>query len=276
MKSFLIAEKVGMTRMFDAAGTAVGATVLKVLPATVLRLKTQEKDGYEAVQVGAGTDKLGKNAGKAIAGQGGGKAYRVIKEFPQTGELEKGQTIGLEQVKAGDVVNVTSTSKGKGFQGTVKRYNFSTGPKTHGSRNYRPPGSIGGTGAARVFPGQKMPGHMGAETVTTRGLAVVAVHEDEEAVLVRGAVPGPKGALVVLRVTGQQARGLTLPKEEPKEEKTDDAPAEKADVKEEAKADDSAKAEDKPAKDEKTEAKSDAKAEDKKDDAKPEADKEAK
>lgn len=229
MKSFLIAEKAGMTRMFDAAGTAVGATVLKVLPAKVLRLKTEEKDGYEAVQVGAGTTKLGKNAGKAVAGQGGGKAYRVIKEFPKVGELEKGQTIGLEQVKAGDVVDVTSTSKGKGFQGTVKRYNFSTGPKTHGSRNYRPPGSIGGTGAARVFPGQKMPGRMGAETVTTRNLAVVAVHRDEEAVLVRGAVPGPRGALVVLRVTGAQARGLTLPKEEPAPESSE-ASAQSADA----------------------------------------------
>lgn len=221
MKSFLIAEKVGMTRMFDAVGTAVGATVLKVLPATVLRLKTAEQDGYEAVQVGAGTTKLGKNAGKAVVGQGGGTAYRVIKEFPKVSgdgaaELARGQTIGLEQVKAGDVVNVTSTSKGKGFQGTVKRHNFSRGPKTHGSRNYRQPGSIGGTGAARVFPGQKMPGRMGAETVTTRNLAVVAVHEDEEAVLVRGAVPGPRGALVVLRVTGQQARGVALPKADDK------------------------------------------------------------
>lgn len=215
-----------MTRMFDAAGTAVGATVLKVLPATVLRLKTQEKDGYEAVQVGAGSTRLGKNAGKAVSGQGGGVAYRVIKEFPQTASREgedasgltQGQTLGLEQVKAGDVVNVTATSKGKGFQGTIKRHNFSRGPKTHGSRNYRKPGSIGGTGAARVFPGQKMPGRMGAETVTTRNLAVVAVHEEEEAVLLRGAVPGPRGSLVVVRVTGQEARGLVLPKEEPKEE----------------------------------------------------------
>lgn len=216
MKSFLIGEKVGMTRMFDTAGTAVGASVIKVLPATVLRLRTNEKDGYEAVQIGAGKTKLGKGAGKAVAGQGGGTAYRVIREFPQVkeAELTQGQTIGIEQVKAGDVVDVTATSKGKGFQGTVKRYNFSRGPKTHGSRNYRAPGSIGGTGAARVFPGQKMPGRMGAETVTTHNLAVVAVHEDEGAVLLRGAVPGPRGSLVVLRVTGRQARGVALPKDE--------------------------------------------------------------
>lgn len=220
MKAFLIGEKVGMTRMFDAAGTAVGASVIKVLPATVLRLKTTQKDGYEAVQIGAGDTKLGKNAGKAVVGQGHGTAYRVIKEFPKVSgdestKLTQGQTIGIEQVKAGDVINVTATSKGKGFQGTVKRHNFSTGPKTHGSRNYRRPGSIGGTGAARVFPGQKMPGRMGAETVTTRNLAVAAVLEAEGAVLVRGAVPGPRGTLVVLRVTGKQARGLVFPKDEP-------------------------------------------------------------
>lgn len=225
MKAFLIGEKVGMTRTFDAAGNAVGASVIKVLPATVLRLKTAEKDGYEAVQIGAGDTKLGRNAGKAVRGQGDGKAYRVIREFPQPGSdgegvgaLSQGQTVGIEQVKAGDVVNVTATSKGKGFQGTVRRHKFSTGPKTHGSRNYRRPGSIGGTGAARVFPGQKMPGRMGAETVTARNLGVVAVLEPEGAVLLRGAVPGPRGSLVVLRVTGQQAKGIVLPKAEPKDE----------------------------------------------------------
>lgn len=198
----LIAEKVGMTQTFDDAGNAVGVTVLKVFPSKVLRLRTEEKDGYEAMQVGAG-DATKKSRGKSVLGQGNGEPYRLIAEFPKSsGDVKAGTVLGIEQLTAGELVNVVGISKGKGFAGTVKRHNFNTGPKTHGSRNYRRPGSIGGTGASRVFPGQKMPGRMGAEQVTTRNLTVFAVDTDEQAVLVKGGVPGPNGRLVVIKALG--------------------------------------------------------------------------
>lgn len=218
-----------MTRMFDHDGNAVGVTVVKVLPATVLRVKDKQKDGYEAIQVGAGSK---KRVGKAVLGQTGGTAYRVVKEFPKPelegAEVSQGGTLGIEQVAVGDLVNVTATSKGKGFQGTVKRHNFSIGPQTHGSRNQRPPGSIGGTGAARVFAGQKMPGHMGSETVTTQNVAVVAVHPDEGVVLLRGSVPGPRGGIIVVRTTGEQVH---VPVPSVEKENDDDAAGEEDDKK---------------------------------------------
>lgn len=225
-----------MTRIFDHDGNAVGVTAVKVLPATVLRVKDRDKDGYEAIQIGAG---LKKRVGKAVLGQTGGTAYRVVKEFPKPeAEVSQGGTLGIEQVAVGDLVNVTATSKGKGFQGTVKRHNFSTGPKTHGSRNYRAPGSIGGTGAARVFAGQKMPGRMGAETVTTQNVAVMAVHPDEAVVLIRGSVPGVRGGLVVVRTTGEKVHVPVPPVDKGKHDHDDDAEGdEKKDDKPEKKAD---------------------------------------
>ncbi|MEX1113519.1 MAG: 50S ribosomal protein L3 [Patescibacteria group bacterium] len=202
----LIGEKIGMTQVFDTAGNAVGATVLKVWPSTVVRLRTKERDGYEAMQVGAGTAKEAR-VGKAVLGQTKGTAYRVLAEFPKASDdIAVGATLGTDQVDAGELVNVTSVSKGKGFQGTVKRHNFSRGPKTHGSRNYRAPGSIGGTGASRVFPGQKMPGRMGNEQVTTRNLAVLSVDAEEGLLILRGGVPGPRGSVVTIRGTGAQTK----------------------------------------------------------------------
>ena len=193
----LIGEKIGMTRIFDQDGRSFGVTAVKALPGTVVKLRTAEKDGYEAMIVGAGE---AKGRGKAFLGQTGGKAYRTLQEFPKAkGDIAPGATLGLDQLEAGEKVSVTATSKGKGFQGTVKRHNFSRGPKTHGSRNYRAPGSIGGTGAARVFPGQKMPGRMGNERVTAKNLTVAAIETEEQVVLLRGSVPGPIGSLVTMR-----------------------------------------------------------------------------
>jgi large subunit ribosomal protein L3 len=202
----LIGEKVGMTQVFDTAGNAVGATVLKVWPSTVVRLRTKDKDGYEAMQVGAGSAKV-KRIGKAVLGQSGGKAYRVLAEFPKTkDDITVGAVLGVDQLQAGELVHVTSVSKGKGFQGTIKRHNFSRGPKTHGSRNYRRPGSIGGTGASRVFAGQKMPGRMGADRVTTRNVLVLSVDESEGLVILRGSVSGPNGAVVTVRGEGKETK----------------------------------------------------------------------
>ena len=193
----IIGQKLGMTQIFQEDGKSIGVTAVQVWPAAVIKLRTAERDGYEAMVVGAGER---KRAGKSVLGQGGGKAYRLVKEFPKASdEVAAGTTLGIDQLETGEKVKVSATSKGKGFQGTVKRHNFSRGPKTHGSRNYRAPGSIGGTDAARVFPGQKMPGRMGAETVTQKNSEVMAVHPDEGVVLLRGSVPGPVGATVTMR-----------------------------------------------------------------------------
>jgi large subunit ribosomal protein L3 len=192
----LLGTKLGMTQIFDPAnGGALGVTVIEVMPATVTRVKTAESDGYEAALVGAGEK---KRAGKALLGQHDGKtAFKVLKEFRDL-PAKAGDTLGLDQFEAGEDVQVSSVSKGKGFQGTIKRHNFSRGPKTHGSRNYRRPGSIGGTGASRVFPGQKMPGRMGNQTVTQRGLQIAAIHTDDNVLLLKGSVPGKPGTLVTV------------------------------------------------------------------------------
>ena len=193
----LFGQKIGMTQIFQEDGKSLGVTAVEIWPATVIKLKTADKDGYEAMQVGAGT---AKNVGKSVLGQTGGTAYKVVAEFPKSAEdVAPGAKLGIDQLATGDKLKVSATSKGKGFQGTVKRYNFSRGPKTHGSRNYRAPGSIGGTDAARVFPGQKMPGRMGAEKVTQRNVEVAAVHPDEGVVLLKGSVPGPTGSTVLMR-----------------------------------------------------------------------------
>jgi large subunit ribosomal protein L3 len=205
----LLGTKLGMTQIFDPAnGGALGVTVVEVLPAKVTRVKTADSDGYEAVVVGAGEK---KRAGKALLGQADGKtAFQLLKEFRGL-SVAAGDTLGLDQFEAGEDVQVSAVSKGKGFQGTIKRHNFSRGPKTHGSRNYRRPGSIGGTGASRVFPGQKMPGRMGNETVTQRGLKVAAIHPEDNVLLLHGSVPGKPGTVVTItsRADAPQAESQT-------------------------------------------------------------------
>lgn len=190
----LLGTKLGMTQIFDpTTGGALGVTAVEVLPATVIRLKTADSDGYEAAVVGAGER---KRAGKAAAGQSGGKAaYRVLQEFRGLA-VKSGDTLGVDQFESGEDVQVSAVSKGKGFQGTVKRHNFSRGPMTHGSRNQRRPGSIGGTGAQRVFKGQKMPGRMGHQRITQRGIRIAAIHAEDNVVLLHGSVPGSPGTLV--------------------------------------------------------------------------------
>jgi large subunit ribosomal protein L3 len=197
----LIGRKVGMTQVFLPNGTMVGVSVVQVTPNTVTRLRTDERDGYTAVQIGAGER---KRLTKPLAGQLKDlPRVRAIREFrlDSADEYEVGQQITVADVFAeGDLVDVTGVSKGKGFAGTIKRHNFSRGPKTHGSDNYRKPGSIGpGTTPGRVYKGLKMGGHMGHDRVTLKKLRVIRVDAERNLILVKGSVPGAPGALTFVK-----------------------------------------------------------------------------
>ncbi len=197
----LIGRKVGMTQVFQPDGTMVAVSVVQVTPNTVTRVRTPERDGYTAVQLGAGER---KRLTKPLAGQLRDlPRVRSIREFrlDSTDDFSVGQTINVSDVFAeGDLVDVTGVSKGQGFAGTVKRHNFSRGPKTHGSDNYRKPGSIGpGTTPGRVYKGLRMGGHMGHDRVTIKKLRVVRVDPERNLILVRGSVPGAPGALTFVR-----------------------------------------------------------------------------
>ena len=197
----LIGRKVGVTQVFLPNGTMVGVSVVQVTPNTVTRLRTEERDGYTAVQLGAGER---RRLTKPLAGQLKDlPRVRTIREFrlDSADEYEVGQQISVADVFAeGDLVDVTGVSKGKGFAGTIKRHNFSRGPKTHGSDNYRKPGSIGpGTTPGRVYKGLKMGGHMGDDRVTLKKLRVIRVDAERNLILVKGSVPGAPGALTFVK-----------------------------------------------------------------------------
>ena len=197
----LIGHKVGMTQVFQPNGTMVAVSVVEVTPNTVTRLRTDERDGYTAVQLGAGER---RRLTKPVAGQLKDlPRVRDIREFrlDSADDYELGQQITVGDVFAeGDLVDVTGVSKGKGFAGTVKRHNFSRGPKTHGSDNYRKPGSIGpGTTPGRVYKGLKMGGHMGHDRVTIKKLRVIRVDAERNLILVKGSVPGAPGALTFVK-----------------------------------------------------------------------------
>ena len=197
----LIGRKVGMTQVFQPDGTMVGVSVVQITPNTVTRLRTPDRDGYTAVQLGAGER---RKLTKPVAGQLKDlPRVATIREFrlDSADEYTVGQQITIADVFAdGDIVHVTGVSKGKGFAGTVKRHNFSRGPKTHGSDNYRKPGSIGpGTTPGRVYKGLKMGGHMGSDRVTVKKLRVVRVDAERNLILVKGSVPGAPGALTFVR-----------------------------------------------------------------------------
>ena len=197
----LIGRKVGMTQVFQPDGTMVAVSVVELKPNTVTRLRTGDRDGYTAVQLGAGER---KKLTKPLAGQLKDlPRVRYIREFrlDSVDDFNVGQQIAVGDIFAeGDLVHVTGVSKGQGFAGTVKRHNFSTGPKTHGSDNYRKPGSIGpGTTPGRVYKGLKMSGHMGHEQVTIKKLRVIRVDAERNLILVKGSVPGAPGALTFVR-----------------------------------------------------------------------------
>jgi large subunit ribosomal protein L3 len=196
----LIGRKVGMTQVFQADGTMVAVSVVEVAPNTVTRLRTTERDGYSAVQLGTDTK---KKLSRPEAGQLKGlPSVATIREF-RLGDLagyEVGQTISVGDLfAAGDLVDVSGVSKGKGFAGHVKRHHFSRGPKTHGSDHHREPGSIGpGTTPGRVYKGVRMAGHMGDARVTTKKVKVVQADADRNLLLVKGSLPGSRGSLILV------------------------------------------------------------------------------
>jgi large subunit ribosomal protein L3 len=197
----LIGRKVGMTQVFQPDGTMVAVSVVEVTPNTVTRLRTDERDGYTAVQLGAGER---RRLTKPVAGQLKDlPRVRNIREFrlDTVDDYTVGQQLTVADVFAeGELVDVTGVSKGQGFAGTVKRHNFSRGPKTHGSDNYRKPGSIGpGTTPGRVYKGVRMGGHMGSERVTMKKLRVIRVDAERNLILVKGSVPGAPGALTFVK-----------------------------------------------------------------------------
>jgi large subunit ribosomal protein L3 len=197
----LIGRKVGMTQVFEPDGTMVAVSVLEVAPNTVTRLRTPERDGYAAVQVGTHPS---KRLTKPEAGQLKGlPSLATIREFrvDDVSGFEVGQTLAIGDLfAAGDLVDVTGVSKGKGFAGHIKRHHFSSGPKTHGSDHHREPGSIGpGTTPGRVYKGVRMAGHMGDEQVTTKKVRIVRADGERNLLLLRGSLPGSRGTLILVK-----------------------------------------------------------------------------
>ena len=205
MATAVYGRKKHMTQAFQNDGTLVGVTIIEVEPNLVTAVRTAQEDGYEAVQVGFGTVKSGR-VNKPHAG-----AFAKLEAPPRrhlkelrgvTGEV--GQTIGADVFEVGDKVHVSATSKGRGFQGTIKRHGFGRGPVSHGSHNIRQPGSVGASAdPARIFKGQKMPGQMGNKAVTVRNVEVVAVDAERNELWVRGGVPGGQGAVVKVQKAGE-------------------------------------------------------------------------
>jgi len=197
----LIGRKVGMTQVFQDDGTMVAVSVLAIEPNTVTKLRTSERDGYTAVQIGT---EVSKKLNKPETGQ--------LKDLPKVATIREFRVDSVDDVtvgqvfsigdlfEAGDMVDVTGVSKGKGFAGVIKRHNFHRGPQTHGSDHHRAPGSIGpGTTPGRVYRGLKMSGHMGSERVTVKKVRVVRADPDRNLLLVKGSLPGARGGLILVK-----------------------------------------------------------------------------
>jgi large subunit ribosomal protein L3 len=199
----ILAKKLGMTQRFLDDGTVERVTVLEAGPCPVTGIRRPDRDGYEAVQLGFGPVRERKLTRPELGHlkKAGAPPVRHLAEFrDEAGELQVGDTVTVESFQAGDTVKVSGTSKGKGFQGTIKRHNFNAGPKSHGSHNVRAPGSIGASATpSRVFKGIRGPGRMGGKRVTQKGLEVVEVLSPRNLMLVRGSVPGPVGGTVEVR-----------------------------------------------------------------------------
>jgi len=209
----ILGRKLGMTQIFTEEGRVVPVTVVESGNNFVLQNKTDETDGYNAVQIGFGEVKE-KNVNKPLKGhfeKAGVKAVRFIREMRLSApsEYNVGDTIGVDIFAAGDLVDVVGTSKGKGFAGGIKRHNFARGPMGHGSKSHREPGSTGamisGPGG-RVLKGKKLPGRMGGERVTVQRLTVGRVDADRNLILIKGAIPGPKKGFVVIKDTVKPAK----------------------------------------------------------------------
>ena len=205
----ILGRKVGMTEVFTKEGKVVPVTVIEVEPNVVTQVKNVETDGYNAIQLGV-CDKKEKNATKASIGhvkKANTTPKRLLKEIRDyEGSYNLGDTISADLFTAGEVVDVTGTSKGHGTQGVIKRHGQASGPSAHGSRYHRRPGSMGTMRPMRVLPGKKLPGHMGVDTVTIQNLVIVDVNAQENYILVSGNVPGAKKSLVLIKSAAKNER----------------------------------------------------------------------
>lgn len=199
----ILGKKLGMTQVFTPEGLVVPVTVIQAGPCVVLQKKDAENDGYEAIQIGFDDKKAQRSIKPELghAKKAGATPKRYVKEFRgiQLGDYEVGQELKADLFAEGEFVDVTGTSKGKGFQGSIKRHNQSRGPMSHGSRYHRGPGSMGSIQANRVPKGKKLPGHMGNETVTLQNLQVVKVDAERNVILVKGSIPGPANSYVSVK-----------------------------------------------------------------------------
>jgi len=199
----ILGRKGDMTQVFTESGKLIPVTIVEIEPNVVTQIKTKENDGYEAIQLGFSTkrEKLATKASSGITTKAGTTPKRFFKEIRgvDVANYALGQEINADIFTAGEVVDVTGTSKGKGFQGVIKRHNQSRGPMGHGSHYHRGPGSMGTMRPMRVFKGKALPGHMGSETVTIQNLEIVKVDVENGYILVKGNIPGPKKGLVVIK-----------------------------------------------------------------------------
>jgi large subunit ribosomal protein L3 len=208
MVNALIGKKLGMSQLFSPDGEVTPVTVIQVGPCTVTQIKSVEIDGYNAVQLGFG-EKKPQRTKKPLLGhfkKSGKGPFAVVREVrvDDVGEFELGQEVSADIFQVGELVHVVGKSKGKGFAGTIKRWNFSRGPMSHGGMNKRAPGSIGCSATpARVIKGRKMPGQMGNRRATVKGLMVVDVRPEENIILIRGAVPGGRNGVVFIKKSGK-------------------------------------------------------------------------
>lgn len=206
MKKAIIGRKLGMTQIFDENGKVIPVTVIEAGPCAITQKKVQEKEGYNAIQVGFENirEKLVNKPRKGHFAKAGVALKRIVREFrlENVDEYEVGNEIKADIFEAGEKVDVSGVSKGKGFQGVIKRWNFSRGPMSHGSKFHRAPGSMGAASdPSRTFKNMKMPGHMGNRNTTVLNLEVVKVMADKNVILIKGGVPGPNKGYVVIRNT---------------------------------------------------------------------------
>ncbi|MBS1786298.1 MAG: 50S ribosomal protein L3 [Acidobacteria bacterium] len=206
MVNGIIGKKLGMTQIFAPDGSVTPVTVIKAGPCVVVQRKTVSSDGYEAVQLGLVEDKAPKNTNKPMKGhfaKAGVPPTKILREFRldgANGEINVGDKVMVDQFAENDIIDVIGTSKGRGFAGFIKRHGFGGGRKTHGSMFHRAPGSIGASAyPSRVIKGTRMAGHMGVERNTIRNLKIVKVNAEENLILVKGSVPGPTGAYVLIK-----------------------------------------------------------------------------
>ena len=218
MAKGILGKKIGMTQIFTTDGKVVPVTVVEAGPNVVAQVKSVESDGYNAVQIGVGVvkDKKVSKPQKGHFAKANIKPVKFVRELRLTNVPDQnvGDTVSVDIFAAGEIVDVVGTSKGKGFAGTIKRHNFSRGPMGHGSKSHREPGSMGpriSGGGGKVFKGKKLPGRMGGERVTVQCLTVARVDAERNLILIKGAIPGPKNGLVLIKNTVKPAK-VVVPK----------------------------------------------------------------